>query len=216
MTEGFKVFKIKTGVLPAHREIERIAAIRDLIGYERDLRIDFNQGGQREQVLRLCRALEQFKPTFIEQPVKGFDLDAMAELTRALDVPIMADESVLSWEQGFQVAKRGAADIISIKLAKTGGITRGKKVAAVCEAAGMPCYAGAMWESGIGIAASLHFACSTPAVKYGSDFYTCTHLTTDDLICTPLVTENGDVLVPTGPGLGIDVDWDAVERYRAR
>lgn len=56
----------------------------------------------------------------------------------------------LSWEQGFQVAKRAAADIVSIKLAKAGGLFRGKKVAAVCEAAGMPCYADAMWASGMG------------------------------------------------------------------
>jgi muconate cycloisomerase len=121
---------------------------------------------------------------------------------------------VLSWEQGYQVAKRGAADIISIKLAKTGGVFRGKKVAAVCEAAGMPCYAGAMWESGIGIAAHLHFACSTPAVKYGSDYYTANYLMVDDLIRQRLDIVDGDICVPHGPGLGIDVDWEAVARYR--
>ena len=138
----------------------------------------------------------------------------MAALAAALDTPIVADESVLSWEQGYQVAKRAAADIISIKLAKAGGITRGKKIAATCEAAGLPCYAGAMWESGIGTAAHLHFACSTPAVRYGSDYYICNYLMIDDLIREPLKVENGDILVPHGPGLGIDVDWDAVARYR--
>jgi muconate cycloisomerase len=216
LSEGFKVLKIKTGVLEPKAEIERMRAIRQLVGADFDLRIDFNQGGSRDQALRLCRALEQFLPTFIEQPLKGFDLDGMAELTRSLDVPIMADESVLSWEQGFQVVKRGAADILNIKIAKTGGIVRAKKVAAMCEAAGIPCYAGAMWESGIGIAGSLHFACSTPAVKYGSDFYTGTHLTSDDLIVDSLQIVDGDILVPHGPGLGIEVDWDAVERYRVR
>lgn len=212
--EGFKVLKIKTGVLKPKAEIARIRAIRELVGADFDLRLDFNQGGSRDQAMRLCRALEEFSPTFIEQPMKGFDLDGMAELTRSLDVPIMADESVLSWEQGFQVVKRGAADILNIKIAKTGGIVRAKKVAGLCEAAGIPCYAGAMWESGIGIAASLHFACSTPAVKYGSDFYTGTHLTTDDLIVDALRIVDGDILVPQGPGLGVEVDWDAVERFR--
>ncbi len=213
---GFKVFKVKTGVLPEKTEIKRIAAIRELVGDDFDLRIDFNQGGKREQVLRLCRELEQFRLTFIEQPVKGWDLDAMVAITDALDTPVMADESVMSWEQGFQVAKRGAADIVSVKLMKTGGIVRAKKVAATCEAAGIPCYAGAMWESGIGIAASLHFACSTPAVKYGSDFYTCNYLMTDDLIRKPLLVEDGDILVPLGPGLGIDVDWEAIGRFQKR
>lgn len=215
LDQGFKVLKIKTGVLETSREeLARVEALRKLVGDDFDLRIDFNQGGKREQVLKLCRDLEAFNPTFIEQPVKSWDLDAMIALTTALDTPIMADESVLSWEQGFQVAKRGAADIISIKLAKTGGITRGKKVAAMAEAAGIACYAGAMWESGIGIAAHLHFACSTPAVKYGSDFYTCNYLLTNDMVREPLKVENGDILVPHGPGLGVDVDWDAVEAFR--
>lgn len=212
--QGFKVFKIKTGVLPFKTEIERVAEIRKLVGDDFDLRIDFNQGGKREQVLKLCRELEAFRPTFIEQPVKSWDLDGMVALTAALDTPIMADESVLSWEQGFQVAKRAAADIISIKLAKTGGVLRGKKVAATCEAAGIPCYAGAMWESGIGIAAHLHFACSTPAVKYGSDYYTCSYLMVDDLIKESLTVDSGDILVPHGPGLGVEVDWQAIEKYR--
>ncbi len=214
LDHGFKAFKIKTGVLPARTEIERVQSIRELVGNAFDLRIDFNQGGKRDQVLKLCRALENFNLTFIEQPVKGWDLDAMIALTAALDTPIMADESVLSWEQGFQVAKRAAADIISIKLAKTGGILRAKKVAAVCEAAGIPAYAGCMWESAIGIAAHLHFACSTPAVRYGSDFYICNYLMTDDLVREPLRVEDGDILVPHGPGLGIEPDWDAIERFR--
>ena len=216
LDQGFKVLKIKTGVLPAKIEIERFAAIRKLVGDGFDIRIDFNQGGKREQVLRLCRELERYNPTFIEQPVKGWDLDGMKALAQALDTPIMADESVLSLEQGFQVVKSQAADIVSIKIMKPGGIVRSKKLAAICEAAGIPCYAGAMWESGIGIAASLHFACSTPIVRYGSDFYICNYLMTDDLIRSPLQVENGDILVPHGPGLGIEADWDSIERYRLR
>ncbi|MGA8753345.1 mandelate racemase/muconate lactonizing enzyme family protein [Candidatus Deferrimicrobium sp.] len=216
LDQGFKVLKIKTGVLPARIEIERFAAIRNLVGDDFDIRVDFNQGGKRDQVLRLCRELEKYNPTFIEQPVKSWDLDGMRALAQALDAPIMADESVLSLEQGFQVVKCEAADIVSIKIMKPGGIVRSKKLAAICEAAGIPCYAGAMWESGIGIAASLHFACSTPIVRYGSDFYICNFLMTDDLIRTPLQVENGDILVPHGPGLGIEVDWEAVERYRLR
>jgi muconate cycloisomerase len=214
--QGFKVLKIKTGVLPEREEIARVEALRKLVGDQFDLRIDFNQGGRREQVTRVCRTLEAYRPTFIEQPFKGFDLDAMIDLCAALDTPIMADESVLAWEQGFQVAKRKAADIVSIKIAKMGGLIRAKKVAGLFEAAGMPCYAGAMWESGIGLAASLHFACSSPAIKYGSDYYTANYLLTDDLIMTPLKVEDGDILVPTGPGLGIEPDWDAIYRYEVK
>jgi muconate cycloisomerase len=212
--QGFDVLKIKTGVLEESAEIERFATIRKAVGDSFDLRIDFNQGGRSERAIVLCRKLEEFGPTFIEQPVKGWDIDGLARIADAIDTPIMADESVMGLEQGFTVVARHAADIVSIKLAKLGGILRSKKLAAVCEAAAVPCYAGAMWESGIGIAASLHFACSSPAVRYGSDFYTCSHLMTDDLIEDPLIVENGDMLVPHGPGLGVAPDWDAIERYR--
>ena len=213
--QGFDVLKIKTGVLEENDEVARFAAIRSVVGDAFDLRIDFNQGGKPERAIALCKRLEEFGPTFIEQPVKGWDVAGLARITAAIDTPVMADESVMSLEQGFTVVASHAADLISIKLAKLGGISRSKKLAAICEAAGVPCYAGAMWESGIGIAASLHFACSSPAVRYGSDFYTCSHLMTDDLIEEPLVVENGDMLVPHGPGLGVSIDWDAVERNRA-
>ncbi|HET7481439.1 MAG TPA: enolase C-terminal domain-like protein [Actinomycetota bacterium] len=212
--EGFDVLKIKTGVLDERAEVERIAAIRERVGDDFDMRIDFNQGGRAERAIALCRKLEDYSPTFIEQPVKGWDVDGLARITGALDTPVMADESVMGLEQGFTVVARHAADIVSIKLAKLGGILRSKKLAAVCEAAAVPCYAGAMWESGIGIAASLHFACSSPAVTYGSDFYTCSHLMTDDLIEEPLTIKGGDMLVPHGPGLGVTLDTDALERYR--
>jgi muconate cycloisomerase len=214
LEQGFHVLKIKTGVLPEPVEIERMARIRELVGDDFDLRVDFNQGAPRERASVLCHALEQFRPTFIEQPVKGFDLSEMRALADALRTPLMADESVMSLQDGLRVVAGRAADIVSIKLMKLGGITQGKKLAAVCEAAGMPCYAGAMWESGIGIAASLHLTCSSPNVRYGSDYYTCSHLLEDDLIVEPLRVENGDLVIPDGPGLGIDVDWDAIERYR--
>lgn len=214
--QGFDVLKIKTGVLDEAEELTRFAAIRESVGDGFDLRIDFNQGGRAERAIALCRRLEQFSPTFIEQPVKGWDIEGLARVADALDTPVMADESVMGLEQGFTVLARHAADMVSIKLAKLGGILRSKKLAAICQSAAIPCYAGAMWESGVGIAASLHFACSSPAVQYGSDFYTASHLMTDDLIEDPLVVEKGDMLVPHGAGLGVTIDLDALERYRVQ
>jgi muconate cycloisomerase len=215
LDQGFKVLKIKTGVLEERAEIERITAIRELVGADYDLRVDFNQGGRPETALRRCRRLEAFGPTFIEQPLPGWDLRGMAALAAALDTPVSADESVMSLQDGASVVQCRAADLISVKLMKLGGIVPAKKLAGLCEAAGVACYAGAMWESGIGVAAGLHFACSSPAVRYGSDFYTCGYLLADDLVREPPRVEDGDILVPRGPGLGVEVDWDAVDRYRA-
>jgi muconate cycloisomerase len=214
--QGFFVFKIKTGVLPLNEELKRVEAIRKLLAPPFDMRLDFNHGLARELAIKTCRALEVFQPTFMEQPVKGEDVAAMAAITQAIDTPIMADESVFSIRQALEVVRREAADLASIKLMKPGGITRSRKAAAIFEAAGMPCYAGAMWESGIGIAASLHFVAATPNVRYGSDFYIPNFLLVDDLIQTPLRMHEGKIYVPEAPGLGIEIDWAAVERYAQR
>ncbi|WP_281408544.1 enolase C-terminal domain-like protein [Mesorhizobium sp. B2-7-1] len=89
-----------------------------------------------------------------------------------------------------------------------GRILRSQKVAGMCEAAGIPCYAGAMWVSGIGLAASLHFACSSPAIKYGSDFYAADYLMTDDLVVSPLAVSDGAIFVPTG--LGVEAELGGI------
>lgn len=73
-----------------------------------------------------------------------------------------------------------------------------------------------MWETGIGVAVHLHFNCSTLAVKYGSDYYCPNFLMKDDLIKFPLTFENDDLFVPAGSGLGVDVDWNAIERHRVK
>ena len=214
LDQGVFVFKIKTGVLPHKQEATRIEAIRRMLPAHADMRLDFNQGLKRENAVRTCRALEQFEPTFMEQPVAGSDFETMTEIAAAIDTPIMADESVFSMRSAIDVITRRAADMASIKLMKCGGPTRSRKVAAIFEAVGMACYAGAMWESGIGIAASLHVTAATPNIHYGSDYYVPNFLLLDDLIGESLLVKDGRVHVPSGPGLGIEVDWTAVERYR--
>jgi len=216
LDQGFFVFKIKTGVLDLPEEIARIEAIRALLPGHCDMRIDFNQGLRREVAVKTCRALEPFAPTFMEQPVRGFDLEAMSMITDAIDTPIMADESMFSMHDALRIVQMRAADIASIKLMKPGGLARSRRVAAIFEAAGMPCYAGAMWESGIGIAASLHFAAATPNVHYGSDFYIPNYLLVDDLVQESLRIGEGYIFVPEGPGLGIEPDWTAIERFAVR
>ena len=104
--------------------------------------------------------------------------------------------------------------MISIKLMKPGGIWRSKKIAAIAETAGLPCYAGAMWESGVGIAAALHFMAATPIVKYGSDFYIPYFLMERDIVKNPPRYEDGYAYVPHGPGLGVELDEPTVQRFR--
>lgn len=214
LERGLRVFKIKTGVVPQAVDRARIRAIRELIGTDGDLRLDYNQSIQPEHAIRILRELEEFRPTFIEQPTRRWDVEHLAQIAAAIDTPIMADEAVFSPADAMRVVRAEAADIISIKLMKPGGIARSKRIAAIAEAAGVPCYAGAMWESGVGIAASLHFMAATPNVRYGSDFYIPYFLMQRDIVKERPRFEDGCVHVPHGPGLGVDLDEAAVREFR--
>jgi muconate cycloisomerase len=214
LDKGLRVFKIKTGVVEPAVDRQRVRAIRHTVGHEGDIRLDYNQAIPVEQAIRILRELEEYRPTFIEQPTPRWDIDNLAKIARAIDTPIVADEAVFSPADALRVVRHEAADMISIKLMKPGGIWRSKKIAAIAESAGLPCYAGAMWESGVGIAASLHFMAATPIVKYGSDFYIPYFLMERDIVKNPPRYEDGYAYVPHGPGLGVELDEQTVQRFR--
>lgn len=210
---GVSAFKVKVGVLDLDADMERLAAIRDVVPAHGEFRIDFNQGCAPETARMTVARMETLRPSYIEQPLAAWNVEGMAELKRAMTVPLMADESVFSPHDAARVARLGAADIISIKLMKCGGIHRARQIADICEAFGMAAYAGAMWESGVGIAAALHFACSQPAVRHGSDFYVPYFLLEDDVLEQPLRMEGGYMILPDGPGIGVRPDLERVRAY---
>ncbi len=212
---GIRVFKVKTGVLSPAEDRERIGQMKKYFGAEIDLRLDYNQALEPERALKLVKEMEKsFNPTFIEQPVPREAVHHLAMIAREIDTPLMADESLFSIYDALSLVRHRAADIFSIKLMKTGGLLGAKKISSIGEAAGIPCYAGAMWESSAGIAASLHFSCSTVNVKYGSDYYIPYFLMKEDLVRDPLELEDGFILLPKdAPGLGVEIDPLMINKY---
>src|SRR5260221_11379673 len=108
--------------------------------------------------------MESFKPTFIEQPVRRDERAALAAITRALGTAIMADESVFRPAEAIELVRLQAADLVSMKIMKAGGIAKGRAIAAICQAAGIACYGGTMFEGGLAIADGLHLLASTPNI----------------------------------------------------
>ena len=159
------------------------------------------------------RDVEAFKPTFIEQPVPGHQRAALAEITRALDTPVLADESVFTPTDALHVASNRVADMVSIKIMKHGGMLAGRKVSAICEAAGIPCYGGDMFETGIAHLAGTHVIAATPNISLGCEFYQAKYFLERDLLAEPFPIANGKVIVPRTPGLGIKVDEGRVRHY---
>jgi len=161
---GARMLKVKLGTKP-EEDLRRLQAIRNTVGSEIVLRLDINQGWQdAETAISAIRQLEDFNVAYIEQPVRDDDLKGMAEVSAAVDLPIMADESCHTAEDVLKIACMHAADMINIKLMKCGGIYEAGRMLAVAEAAGLPCILGSMGESSIGSAAGLHFVVSHPSV----------------------------------------------------
>ena len=212
--KGVKLFKIKTGVRSHREDIERLRSIVKILGDQEELRIDYNQSIVRENGIKYCRQLEEFNPIFIEQPVPFWDVEGLEMIAKAIDTPIMADESVFTPQDAMKIARHNAADIISIKLMKSGGIRRGQKIAAISESANIPCYSGLMWESSVGLSASLHLATATKNISYGGDFYIPYFLMSEDVVKNPHRFEEGLVIPNKEPGLGVELDEKKINKFK--
>jgi len=162
---GFKAIKVKVGVNPTE-DVERVKLIREAVGDEIDVRIDANQGWTPKQAIEVLNEIERFNIQFAEQPVPAEDINGLVKVRKNSPIPVMADESVHSPEDALGLIKAEAVDLINIKLMKSGGILKSRKIAAVAEAAGIPCMIGCMGESEIGIAAGAHLAAAVKNIQY--------------------------------------------------
>nr|WP_314462115.1 dipeptide epimerase [uncultured Clostridium sp.] len=157
--QGFGILKIKVGK-EGQRDVERIKAIRQAVGPDIKLRIDANQGWTAKDAVRIIRKLEDMgiDMDLVEQPVNAHDFEGMKLVTSQVQTPILADESVFSAMDAIHIIKERAADLINIKLMKTGGIYEALKVCAIAECYEVECMIGCMLESKIAVSAAAHLA----------------------------------------------------------
>jgi muconate cycloisomerase len=221
--EGFRTIKVKVGVDPK-RDVDIVRAVRNAAGPDMDICVDANEGYKTPgEAVVVLREMEKYRLKYAEQPCMG--IERIAEVARALDIPVMADESGWNAHDAIQIAEQHAIDIVSIYTTKPGGLYRAMEVAAVCRAAGMQCNVNGSIETGVGNLANIQFAAASPAVtlscvvpvstpaeqqkgRIGGTYYK------DDLIAEPMVFADGAIEVPTAPGMGISVDEAKIERYR--
>lgn len=212
---GFTAFKVKVGGPDFAAEREAVAAIVDAVPDAR-IRVDANQGWSAAEAVNRVPLLDDAADglVLVEQPVPYDDVAGLRRVREATGVPVLADEACFSPADVGALAERDACDVVNIKLAKTGGLTRALDVATVASAHGLPCFMGTMVELGIGMAASVHFAAASPAVTYPTGALNVHAEST--LIGEPESwSPSGDSFtVPNEPGLGVIVDDAAVERYR--
>ncbi|MFT8349988.1 dipeptide epimerase [Clostridium saccharoperbutylacetonicum] len=153
--DGFNILKIKVGK-ESEKDIERITEIRKAIGEDVKLRIDANQGWTSKQAVKIISKLEDknINIDLVEQPVKYWDLEGMKYVTQNTYTKILADESVFSSLDALKIIQEKAADLINIKLMKTGGIYNALKICNIAEMHGIECMIGCMLESKISVSAA--------------------------------------------------------------
>jgi len=222
-SEGIKTLKIKVGVEPA-RDVEMVRRVRAAVGPAVSLSVDANEGYKTPgEAIKTIRKMEAFDLIYVEQPVHG--VERMAEVARAIDSPVMADESAWNSHDVVDIIERRAAQIVSIYTTKPGGLYRAMEVAAVCRAAGIICNVNGSAELGIGSLANVALAAAAPAVTLPSVFPVSTPASAqrgqvggiyykDDIIVAAVDIRDGAIQIPTTPGLGIDVDLEKIEKYR--
>jgi o-succinylbenzoate synthase len=156
---GYDTLKVKVG-MDSLKDIERMKAIRKAIGYGIALRIDANQGWKPKEAVRVLRKIEDegLDIELVEQPVIAHDLEGLKHVTDNVSIPVMADESMFSALDALKIMQLRAADLVNIKLMKTGGIHNALKICAMAEIYGVECMMGCMLEGKISVTAAVHLA----------------------------------------------------------
>ncbi len=209
--DGFTTLKTKAG-RRAEEDLEMVRGIRDGAGDKLKLRIDPNMGYSYDVALQLARDLEKYHLEYFEQPMHLSCIGESARMRRLTKTPLALNESVTTPEIALQILELRAADVLLPDTYQCGGILGVKKVAALCEAANIPCVFHCAHDLGLKTAAMLHVVASTPNFPLAND---CTYYGLVDDIIAPLhKIERGTMQVPEGPGLGVEVDEAKIAKYR--
>jgi L-alanine-DL-glutamate epimerase-like enolase superfamily enzyme len=211
LEQGFTTLKTKAG-RDAQEDLDMVRGIRDGVGDRLKLRIDPNQGYAPAVAFPLARDLEKYSLEYFEQPMPQSLIGEAARLRRQTRTPIALNESVTTPEVVLQILQLRAADVLLPDTYQGGGILAVKKVAALAEAAGVPCVFHCAHDLGLKTAAMLHVVASTPGFPLAND---CTYYGLEDDVIEPRHRiEGGHMPVPQGPGLGVHVDGAKVRKYR--
>lgn len=207
------IFKLKIGKGEPKANVAHVAAIKRALGERASIRVDVNQAWSEATASAMLPSLRDAGVDLIEQPVSLRNLGALRRLADQTSIAVMADESLQGPESAFQIACASAADVFAIKIEQSGGLYHAVRVGAVAEAAGIGLYGGTMLEGGIGTVASAHVFSTFARMEWGTELFGPL-LLTEEILAEPLDYSEFTLGVPSGAGLGVTLDEDAVSRFR--
>jgi len=218
---GFTLMKVKLGYgvdddIACMREIGRMVQ-----GKRITLMVDTNHAYGRAEALRLGRALEEYDLRWYEEPVVPEDIQGYTEMRQKLTMPIAGGENEHTLYGFRELLGAGAVDVAQPDLGSCGGISAGRHIIALAQSHGVQVNPH-VWGSAIAQAASLQLLAAVPVAHHSLfalepvlEYDRSTHPFRQHLITRPIQQVQGWVEVPSGPGLGVEVDRAVLERYRS-
>jgi L-alanine-DL-glutamate epimerase-like enolase superfamily enzyme len=210
--EGYGFFKLKVGVKQVEEEIEAAKQARAALGPDVKLCADANTGWTARQAQTYLRGVDGLRLMFLEQPLPNDQSNAMGALNRLGILPICGDECISGADDILSLGQAGIIGGVNLKLIKAGGVTPALAAAALCSQIGLSAtLACKVAGSSISSAATLAVACAAPTLDWGVSL---THVyLSEDIVHDPLRVENRKIELRDAPGLGVEVDEDAVRRF---
>ncbi|MEU3923366.1 dipeptide epimerase [Streptomyces sp. NPDC029004] len=201
--KGFTHIKVKGGEDP-DLDVALVRSVRESVPDSVELSLDANEGYDPGTAARTVARLADAGLDLVEQPLPRWDLTGMAALRGGGGVRVMADESMQSPHDALEIVRRGAADVLNIKILKVGGLHRARQIAAVAESAGLAVKIGTMPELGVASLAAAHLAAALPHATVPADLVGPLLVDAEPLARSAFagVVDTGWVEVPVGPGLG--------------
>ncbi|MFG6492964.1 o-succinylbenzoate synthase [Microbacterium sp. P03] len=207
LDEGYVRIKIK---IKPGRDIAETAALREAFGGI-PLQVDANSAYTLADIDTLAE-LDRFDLLLIEQPLQEDDIVDHATLARALRTPVCLDESIVSRKAAADALALAAASVVNIKAGRVGGYLEAVAIHDLCRDAAIPVWCGGMLETGIGRAANAALA-ALPGFTLPGDVSASSRFYARDIVTEPAVLEDGHVRVPTGHGIGVQIDEIALEDF---
>ena len=218
--EGFRLIKIKCGHGIAS-DLERIDLVYEIAGSDAGVMVDLNGNYTADLALQLAPELEARNVLWLEEPVPPEDLDGYARLRDGSRIPLASGEAD-AMRVGFrELISRRLIDVIQPDITTCGGLAEAKAIVRMAQTWNIR-FSPHVWGGAIALAAALQLSAAIPLhphVAYEAapllfEYDRGPNALRDELLTTPIVAEGDQIPIPTGPGLGVELDWDAVERFR--
>jgi len=195
--------------------VERIAAVREAVGPEVEILVEVHRRLAPMHAIRVARLLEAYRPFWYEEPVSAQDLDGLAEVRRNISLPVVTGEELYTKNDFRPVFEKRAADILNPDVCNCGGILELREIGAMAEAYHVAIAPHGYNSTAVGLAAMLHGVAAMPNFLIGEYFVNFEEMS-NLYNRTPIVAQDSYVALPTAPGLGVELDEEALAAHSYR